>query len=363
MSEPIPPDNDKTPAQKADLFGLLVRLEVQGWSTGSPEASVEPPAGLAPLLRKVAWLQAPLDDGGERYDLRGLPTPELVEWFFGRGVEVRRITGPEQPTPGVPDATYVSIHAENDVRFWRLAGIPSEEDGQIRGVRVTAVAFGVEDWIQQLLDGSGSAGVIDPAPLPDLNEVGDGVGWRLADLIPPVRLGGLPEEVEGEPYELDGELLWAGQRVLPMDDYVTESVPGPDAPQGAKEPDLDELFGKEGSRARPRTARIMGLLLSGILLTVLGMACIAAPGGILVLLAWMTVETDQQRLESGYLPASDAAEVERTRRFTYAGLLLVVFLFALQAILLCNGAYDLLLDGLYIPVWQAFVRGLLGGAG
>ena len=352
------------PDNPSDLFGLLVRLEVAGWTTGAPDADAErkAPEGLAPLLRKCAWLQQPLDDGGARYDLRGLPTPDLPTWFFGRGVEVRRLTGPEEAVSGVPDATYVSIRAEMDVRFWRLAEITAE-DGSVTGLRVTALAFGLESWMQRLLGGTASAGVIDPAPLPDLNEVGDGVGWRLVDLLPPVRLGGVPEEVAGAPYELDGELVWVGQRVLPMDDFVTETVPGPDAPRGAGEPDLDELFGKEGSRARPRRNRILGLLLSGIVLTILGMACIAAPGGILVLLAWMTVETDQQRLESGYLPASNADEVEMLRRFTYAGLLLVVFLFALQAILLCNGAYDILLDNLYIPVGQAFVRGLLGVEG
>lgn len=330
-----------------DLFGAIVRLEVAGWKAGPPRPDDSAPPELARLLKKCSWLESP---SGIRHDLTGtLDGPDLSGLLRGQGVAIRRVTGP----PDTPTGEYMTVLGDA-VRVWRL------EADAAQGVRVTALASSVEEWLGQLVSGAQPSGVVDPLPLPDLAEVGDGVGWRLADIVTPVRLGRVPEEVAGQPFELDDELLWCGQRVLPLDDFVTDTVPA-EAPIGGGEPDLDELFGEGSGRPRPRTGLIMALLILGVTLTVVGMACIAAPGGLLVLLAWMYVETDQQRIESGYLPATDAAVVERTRRFTYAGLLLVVFLFAIQGFLLCNGAYDVLLDQVYIPAWQAFVRSLLEG--
>ncbi|MEZ4317071.1 MAG: hypothetical protein R3F61_06195 [Myxococcota bacterium] len=347
--------NEESPEPGApaptDLFGAIVRLEVEGWKTGPGRADLAEgvPPDLGRLLKKCAWLESP---SGVRHDLTGtLEGPDMSGRFTGRGVELRRVTGDPDTVAGL----WMSV-VNGQVRVWAL-----EPDGQ-QGLRVSAIAASLEGWLAQLVAGTETSGVVDPLPLPDLLEVGDGVGWRLADLVPPVRLGRVPEEVAGEPFELDHELIWVGQRVLPLDDFMTDTVPVDDAAlPGAAEPALDELFGQGGGRPRPRTALITSLLLSGVTLTVLGMACIAAPGGILVLLAWMYVETDQKRIESGYLPASDAVVVERTRRFTYAGLVLVVFLFAVQGFLLCNGAYDVLLDNVYIPMWHTFVRGLLDG--
>ena len=342
--EPTEPNT----AESSDLFGLLVRLELAGWRTGPARGDRAEglPEDLARLLKKVGWVQSP---DGLRYDLSGeVQSLEIDEIFGGREVELRRLTG---ESPEV-DGLWMSI-LHDQIRVWRLASDPG------RGVRVTAMASSLGQWLRQLVDEEQPSGVVDPVPLSDLAEVGDGVGWRLGDLRVPVQLGPAPEHLEGQRFELDEELIWVGQRVLPLSEFVTESVPA-DAAATLSEPDLDDLFGKGGGRPRPRTGLIMGLNILGIVLTVLGMACIAAPGGILVLVAWMHVETDQQRLESGYLPASDAPRVEATRRFTYGALVLVVFLFAIQGFLLCNGAYDVLLDSLYIPMWQRFVGGLLG---
>lgn len=334
--------------KSVDLFGLLVRLEVAGWSTGPARAdrAVGVPEDLGRLLKKCGWLQSP---DGLRYDLSGeVQSLEIDAIFGGREVELRRLTG---ESPDIDGLWMTILH--DQIRIWKLVSHPGGS------VRVAAIASSLGQWLEQLVEAVQPSGVVDPVPLSDLAEVGDGVGWRLADLRVPVQLGSAPEHLQGQPYELDEELIWVGQRVLPLDEFVTETVPA-DAAAKRDEPDLDDLFGKGGGRPSPRTGLIMGLNILGIVLTVLGMACIAAPGGILVLVAWMHVETDQQRLESGYLPASDAQRVEATRRFTYGALVLVVFLFAIQGFLLCNGAYDVLLDSLYIPMWQSFVGGLLG---
>lgn len=178
-------------------------------------------------------------------------------------------------------------------------------------------------------------------------------GWlqHLLEPGPPLPLA----DDEG-PRRVDSEGVWIGEVVdAPAAAPVDDALP----PSGA---DVDELFGEGSGRPRPRSALISTLLVVGLFLTVLGMACINAPGGILVLLAWMFVEKDVERLESGYLPEADRAEVERLRAVTHAGLLLVVALFFLQALLLCFGFYDLLLDRYYIPWWRDLVVAVLGEA-
>ena len=99
---------------------------------------------------------------------------------------------------------------------------------------------------------------------------------------------------------------------------------------------VDELFGEGEGAPKPRTALVLSLLLSGVLTALLGMACTAAPGGVLVLLAWMTVEKEQDRLEVGYLPREAKPRVKFLRTATYVTLTVVVLLFLLQGWLLCQ---------------------------
>lgn len=225
---------------------------------------------------------------------------------------------------------------------------------QVEGADVVVLADDLGSWLAGVLDPPDRVRVL-PVALPDLGLVGDGQGWALDTLPAILARGGLPEGLRGAPFHLDAQHAWVGGRVVEL--RPREVVHG-ETPDG---PDLDELFGAGGGRPRPRTALIATLLGVGLVLTLLGMACINAPGGLLVLIAWMLVEKDLERLESGYLPEADRPQVEQIRSMTYAGLVLVILLFFLQGFLLCNGFYDWLLDTLYIPWWRAFVGGLLQG--
>jgi hypothetical protein len=105
---------------------------------------------------------------------------------------------------------------------------------------------------------------------------------------------------------------------------------------------LDELFGEGEGTPVPRTGRVNLLLAVGLVLAAAGLACSSAPGGLLVLAAYAVSETDARRVENGYLPADAAATVKRTQQHVFAGIVVVLALFAVQAALLCGGVYDVL---------------------
>lgn len=119
--------------------------------------------------------------------------------------------------------------------------------------------------------------------------------------------------------------------------------------------DLEELFGEGEGRPEPRTRLILGLLGGGLALTTAGMACTAVPGGIVILAAWNVVDAELQRVESGYLPASDRLHLQRMERLVYVALGLVVLAFLIQAWLLYQGFYEAL--------WDSFLHLLLGTEG
>ena len=101
--------------------------------------------------------------------------------------------------------------------------------------------------------------------------------------------------------------------------------------------DVGELFGEGGTKARPRTGLVIAVLITGLSLTVLGMVCTAVPGGIITLVAWAMVEREIDRVDSGFLPLQHRPALVAVRGAVWAGLLLVVGLFVIQAGLLCNG--------------------------
>ena len=110
--------------------------------------------------------------------------------------------------------------------------------------------------------------------------------------------------------------------------------------------DVDELFGEGSGAPTPRTGAITALLGTGLVVAVLGMACTAVPGGVMVLMAWMLAEKEVDRINSGYLPADAQGTVSLLQTATFAGVLAVVLLFVIQAYLFCSGFYDLLWSGL-----------------
>jgi hypothetical protein len=123
--------------------------------------------------------------------------------------------------------------------------------------------------------------------------------------------------------------------------------------------EVDELFGGGEGTPAPRFGLAMALLGGGLILTVFGMACTAAPGGLVVLMGWFVADKEMRRVESGYLPADVEPRVQMLQRLANVDLALVLVLFALQVVLLCTGFYDqlwLYMVQLVVPVLQ----GLMG---
>ena len=110
--------------------------------------------------------------------------------------------------------------------------------------------------------------------------------------------------------------------------------------------DLEELFGKGQGQPEPRTRLVATLAISGLVLTVFGLACTTAPGGLLVLLAWLTIDKELGRIQSGYLSSDFQPVVDQARKWTYLCLVIVIVLFTLQLILLCQGFYEYLWGGI-----------------
>ena len=119
---------------------------------------------------------------------------------------------------------------------------------------------------------------------------------------------------------------------------------------------VDELFGEGRGAPKPRLLLPAVLLVSGLLVTIVGMVCTAAPGGLMVLAAWLLVEREVGRLESGYLPKDHERAIRTMERVAMVAVVIVILLFVTQMILLCAGYYKAL--------WGAFfmtVRSLLSG--
>jgi hypothetical protein len=101
---------------------------------------------------------------------------------------------------------------------------------------------------------------------------------------------------------------------------------------------VDELFSGAGA-ARPRLGWIYFLLSTGLAAALVGMLCTSAPGGILVLAAWLIVEQESDRLESGFLPSDTEPAIAAARSRAWVGLVIVVGLFVVQSILLCTTSF------------------------
>ena len=117
--------------------------------------------------------------------------------------------------------------------------------------------------------------------------------------------------------------------------------------------ELDELFGEGAGQPEPRVTLVWVLLVSGLIFTLLGLACTSAPGGLLVLGAWVVIEKEVDRVDSGYLPLSDRPRLVRLQNGVKAGLILVIIAFVLQGALFCNGFYEVL--------WASMLQWLFTG--
>lgn len=106
--------------------------------------------------------------------------------------------------------------------------------------------------------------------------------------------------------------------------------------------EIDELFGEGDGAPSPRTGAVLGLLGGGLFLGIVGLACTSVPGGLMVLAAWMLVEKEMDRIDSGYLPGDARVVVGRLQLAAYVSVLVVILLFVAQAWLFCSGAYDVI---------------------
>lgn len=113
---------------------------------------------------------------------------------------------------------------------------------------------------------------------------------------------------------------------------------------------IDELFGQHG-QPQPRTRRITALLVAGLVLSVLGLACTTVPGGVLVLLAWSAVERELDRVDSGYLALEHKPRLVVLERVTWVAVALIALLFLGQGVMFCSGFYT--------PLWSWYLD-LLG---
>lgn len=104
--------------------------------------------------------------------------------------------------------------------------------------------------------------------------------------------------------------------------------------------DIDELFGGGTGQPVPRYGLINSLLFGGTALAFFGLICNAAPGGLMVLLSWTVLETELDRVESGYLPLSERPRLTTLKLTTQFALAFIIFIFALQMVLYCTGGYD-----------------------
>lgn len=107
--------------------------------------------------------------------------------------------------------------------------------------------------------------------------------------------------------------------------------------------EVDELFGSDDG-AKPNRALVLTLVASGVLLTLVGLACSILPGGVLILLGFHYADREVDRVEAGYLAESDRPEVERLR---LGAQLAVVWLFVVtfaQFMLFQMGFYEAFWD-------------------
>jgi hypothetical protein len=106
---------------------------------------------------------------------------------------------------------------------------------------------------------------------------------------------------------------------------------------------VDELFGKGGEVANPRVGLAYGLLAAGVALALIGSLCTSIPGGVLVLVSWLVVQRDLDRIESGYLPADHGTNVRNAQIACALGIFLVIGLEVFQMMLYGGAFQDLLM--------------------
>ena len=115
---------------------------------------------------------------------------------------------------------------------------------------------------------------------------------------------------------------------------------------------VDELFGGGDGAPEPRTGAIVAMLVVGVTVATLGLACTSVPGGVIVLMAWMMAEKEVDRIDNGYLPNTARPTVVWLQRLCVLAVFLTLALFILQAWLFCSGQYDV--------IWSMLLEWVVG---
>lgn len=118
---------------------------------------------------------------------------------------------------------------------------------------------------------------------------------------------------------------------------------------------VDELFGEGRGAPRPRVTTVLVLLGAGLFMVVLGFGCTVLPGALVVMAGWMTIETEMDRVDNGYLPLDARPVVVRLRNATRAVVLATGLLVVAQIVLVQMGLYDFLLQMFVTTVPSPFV--------
>ena len=108
--------------------------------------------------------------------------------------------------------------------------------------------------------------------------------------------------------------------------------------------EVNELFGEGGDAPTPRVALVLALAVGGLALALFGLACSVLPGVALVMLAWLTVEKEMDRVETGFLPETARTEVATLRTAVRLGVVMGVVLVIAQTWLYGAGLYDWMLQ-------------------
>lgn len=119
--------------------------------------------------------------------------------------------------------------------------------------------------------------------------------------------------------------------------------------------EVDELFGEGPGAPKPRVRRVYALTVLGVGIAAVGLLCSSVPGGLVVLIAFLLVEREGDRVESGYLPADAGPVVARARKWAAAGMGLSLAMFLVQGVLMCT-------TSIYAPVFDAIATGIIAVA-
>ncbi len=106
--------------------------------------------------------------------------------------------------------------------------------------------------------------------------------------------------------------------------------------------DVDALFGRGEAAPKPRTGLVVAMVLGGLVLAGVGLACSVIPGVGLVAWGWNVAEVDWARVNSGYYAADQRSRAMGGRVVAVLALLASFGLVFVQLWLLSQGVYHAL---------------------